>query len=485
MKKSGILLHISSLPGGYGIGNFGKAAYDFVDFLSEARQSFWQILPLNPIGKGYSPYQSESTFALNPLFIDLDALKKDGLLSDADLPEKYANCRDVNYEEVVALYNSVLDIAYKNGYHALQSDIDEFAAGQEWLADYAQFMALKEINGNAIWQKCVLKNSEEQAERRQYHCFVQYIAYSQYIELKKNANSKGVKIIGDIPIYVSEDSADVWSNPGEYCLDADGRAALRAGVPPDYFSAEGQLWGNPIYNFAEMRKNNFSWWRSRMKHALTLFDIVRIDHFRAFAAYWAVTGATAKEGRWVKSVGRELFKSLGDIISPDRIIAEDLGYITPAVEKLRREQGFAGMKVLQFAFGKPGRRHKYLPHNYPENCVAYSGTHDNDTLAAFVKRGGIEIENAKKYYKTCNSLLLCDIMLKSLVRSKAAKVIFPAQDILCMAEGRMNTPSTTEGNWTFRLLTGEIEAKKQYLIELTDIKEEELNERFERHKNRG
>ncbi len=469
MKKTGLLLHISSLPDGYGIGNFGKAARKFVDFLSDTNQAYWQILPLNPIGLGNSPYQSESVFAINTLFIDLDALAESGMLEQSELPDKKGlNCRDVDYEKVINLYNRLLHRAFKRGYAAIADDVRAFAAREDWLFDYARFMALKEQKGGAKGQSCALEDFENLDERLNYYRFVQYTAYSQYIKLKEYANRKGVKIIGDMPIYVSEDSADVWGNPTEFCLDANGCAALRAGVPPDYFSADGQLWGNPLYNFAVMRKNNFRWWRSRMKQAMTLYDIVRIDHFRAFAAFWAVSGATAKEGKWIRSAGRELFRAMSDIISPERIIAEDLGHITPAVEKLRRELGFAGMRVLQFAFAKPNRRHKYLPHNYPENCVAYSGTHDNDTLASFILRGGAEIDNAKWYYKTCNSLLLCDIMLKSLVMSDAGKVIIPAQDILGMPEGRMNTPSTAEGNWTFRLLEGEIETKKDYLLQLIE-----------------
>ncbi|NCA66671.1 MAG: 4-alpha-glucanotransferase [Clostridia bacterium] len=468
MKKTGILLHISSLPKGYGIGNFGKAAYEFVDFLAETNQRYWQILPLNPVGYGYSPYQSESTFAINPLFIDLDALLAEGMLYASDLPDKEGlNSRNVDYEKVFALYSTALNKAFFNGYLQLSKDIADFMNEHKWLKDYAVFMTLKEKNGNAIWQECVIKSIESEKERLDYYCFVQYIAYKQYLKLKEYANSKDILIIGDIPIYVSEDSADVWSNPQEFYLDKAGRPTKRAGVPPDYFSADGQLWGNPLYNYKKMRKNKFIWWRNRLKNALTLYDIVRIDHFRAFAAYWAVTGCTAKEGQWIRSAGRELLSSMSDFFTADRIIAEDLGVITPAVDKLRQEFGFAGMKVLQFAFGKKTRRHKYLPHNYPENCVAYSGTHDNPTLAGFINNAGVELENIKNYYKTCNSLLLCDIMLKSLVNSKAGKVIFPAQDILGMEDGRMNTPSTTGGNWTFRLLSGELETKKDYLTNLT------------------
>ncbi len=470
MNKTGILLHISSLPGGYGIGNFGRAAHDFVDFLAATNQHYWQILPLNPVGLGYSPYQSESTFALNTLLIDLDALKEQGFLTEADLPEKSGlNSRNVDYASVKAMLDYALYKAYKKGYPALSSEVEAFVSQNEWVKDYAVFMTLKERNGYLIWQKCVMNNLDDAEDRLHYYHFTQYIAYSQYRKLKAYANANGVQIIGDIPIYVSEDSADVWSNPQEFFLDSEGLPTRRAGVPPDYFSSEGQLWGNPLYNYSKMRKNNFSWWRRRMKHALSLYDIVRIDHFRAFAAYWAVSGATAREGKWVRSVGRELFDSMRDFVTPERVIAEDLGVITKAVETLRDDLGFAGMKVLQFAFAKSDRRHKYLPHNYPENCVAYSGTHDNDTLAGFIKRGGTELENIKKYYKTCNSLLLCDIMLRSLVESKAAKVILPAQDILCLEDARMNTPSTTEGNWKFRLIEGELDTRKDYLINLTRL----------------
>ncbi|MEO5859049.1 MAG: 4-alpha-glucanotransferase [Pyrinomonadaceae bacterium] len=487
-RASGILLHPTSLPGEFGIGDLGPSAYEFVDLLAEAGQKYWQILPLGPTGFGDSPYQCFSAFAGNTLLISPEMLVNDEFLDVSILNDRPDFPDDkVDFGGVYKWKNSILPEAYRAFHQTTSVDLrgrfEKF--NQEngwWLEDYAAFRAIKaEQKGNA-WYKwpdplklripeAVAAESERLYEQIQSEKLYQFIFYLQWGRLKDYATSKGIQMIGDIPIFVALDSSDVWCNQDKFKLNIDGSPKVVAGVPPDYFSKTGQLWGNPIYDWDAMRNDGFGWWISRVAATLRTVDIVRVDHFRGFAAAWEVPGGdeTAENGRWVEVPGRELFSALNQALGELPIIAEDLGVITPDVEELRDGFGFPGMRILQFAFGGDAKNHD-LPHNYIENCIAYTGTHDNDTTVGwwFSQAGAGSTRNATdishehdfclKYLDTDGTDINWDL-IRALWASVGHTAIAPLQDIIGLGtEGRMNLPASTSGNWVWRFRNGAISA---------------------------
>lgn len=485
MRKCGILFHITSLPSPCGIGTMGREAYEFVDFLKAAKQSLWQILPLNPTGFGNSPYQSFSAFAGNPYLIDLDLLNGEGLL----LKEEYeqidwgSNPRCVDFGKIYSSRYAVLRKACKR-FEADDSYMEFCAKNSFWLEDYALFMSLKHSFGGKPWYmwNLGLKTRNEQAvdgakslleDETDFHRKVQYIFYRQWRNLKEYANKNGVEIIGDLPIYVAHDSADVWGNPKQFELDDNCNPVRVAGVPPDGFSREGQLWGNPVFDWEYMRKDGYHWWIRRLEHSLNLYDKIRIDHFRGFSSYYVVPYRmpNAVNGMWLKGPGIEFFKTIESIIGKPDIIAEDLGYIDEDVINLLAETGFPGMKVLQFAFDSR-ENSDYLPHNYTKNCVVYVGTHDNDTIKGwFDNAAAADIEFAEKYLRLNEDEGRCRGVIKSALASVGETAILTMQDLLCLgSEARMNTPSTAENNWQWRAIKSDINFElANELAELTEL----------------
>ena len=475
-RSSGILMHISSLPSPYGIGTFGQAAYDFVDQLARAGQRYWQVLPLGPTSYGDSPYQSFSAFAGNPYFIDLDALCNEGLLDRdwiASIQWSYGE-RQVDYGTIFVQRFPVLRAVFsraKENWDRMQA-LDHFAAeNADWLNDYALFMALKDENGGVAWENwpydvrmreegALWQARERLADSMRFYQFLQYLFYQQWTNLRAYANERGIKIVGDLPIYVPLDSADVWSAPQEFQLDEQRRPRCVAGVPPDYFSADGQLWGNPIYDWDYMKQTGYAWWMRRMRSACTLFDCVRIDHFRGLSSYWSVeAGAkTARDGEWVKGPGADFVDLLKAEFPAFEIIAEDLGFLTNEVRELLDGSGFPGMKVLQFAFDarEPSN---YLPHTYGRHCVCYAGTHDNTTVASWFGEANPEDAAFSVRYLGLNDQEgYVWGMLRGGMGSVADLFIAQVQDYLALGkEARMNIPGTLGGNnWKWRLLPGEI-----------------------------
>lgn len=479
-RSAGILLHPSSLPGKFSIGDLGSEAYKFVDFLSQAGQTIWQVFPLGPTGYGDSPYQCFSAFAGNPLLVSPEKLKEDGFLSEEDLKNSpQMNPAKIDYGQAIDFKKSILHKAYnnfKNNSNDLEKDFEKFClTHKDWLDDFALFMACKDHHGGAVWsswekglvqrdKKVLADWTKKLSDEINYHKFVQFSFFKQWQSLRKYANENGIKIIGDMPIFIAYDSSDLWANKQFFTVDEEGKLTFVAGVPPDYFSKTGQLWGNPLYKWDEMEKDDFLWWRKRFTTLFEIVDIVRIDHFRGFEAYWKIPGGekTAQKGKWTKAPGEKLFKSLKKHLGELPILAEDLGVITPPVEALRDQFGFPGMKVLQFAFGTKMET-KFLPHNFIPNCVVYTGTHDNDTTRAYFEKeksnkGKNDIyEHAQIYLNYYG-----EDILKELIRvayaSVANIVIIPMQDILKLgSDARMNFPSTTGGNWTWRFTWDQID----------------------------
>lgn len=461
-RGSGILLPIFSLPGRRGIGSFGQEAKNFVGFLARAKQKYWQLLPLNPTSYGDSPYQSFSAFALNPYFIDLDILKKQDLLQElpeiADTAIDYGNLYLERFKTLRTAYHNFVK---KQRLTELASFIEK---EKSWLIDYAAFMVIKKLEGGQSWQEwgeehrfysaaLVEKIKEEFSDEFYFYVFLQYQAFAQYHDLKSYAAARGVNLIGDIPIYVALDSADVWSDPDSFQLDSSRRPIKVAGVPPDYFSVTGQLWGNPIYDYRQMSTDGFAWWKKRIKKCAELFDVLRIDHFRGIDEYWAVPASetTAINGEWIKGPGIKLIEALTEAAPKMQFIAEDLGLLTPSVVELKNKSGWPGMKILEFAFDG-GYDNAFLPHNFEKNCVAYIGTHDNDTLANFLITNPGQHPFMKEYLKIDQQKDIHDTLIGVLVRSAADVVILCLQDLLKQgAEGRINIPGTLGGNWTYRL----------------------------------
>jgi 4-alpha-glucanotransferase len=490
-RASGILLHPTSFPSRFGIGDLGLEAYKFIDFLRETYQQYWQVLPLGPTGYGNSPYAAYSAMAGNPMLISPEQLQEQGLLAEEDFANlPVFNESKVEYDQVNAIKIALLKKACDNfQVQATAIQQKEFAGFCDskayWLDDYALFMALKDANNNTswhTWEKEIVKREsaaidqakEKLAAEIYYYKFVQFEFFRQWSELKTYANMSGIHIIGDIPIYVAQDSADVWAHPHIFCLDEETREpALMAGVPPDYFSETGQLWGNPVYNWEALQKQDFNWWLGRFEAMLDYIDVIRIDHFRGFEAYWAVEQGeeTAMNGEWMKAPGEELFDAIKAKLGTLPVLAEDLGVITPEVEALRDKYEFPGMKVLQFAFGSdPGN--SFLPFNYTRNAVVYTGTHDNDTTVGwFNQANDWEKRNLLLYLGCISDEGIHWDVIRLALSSIANQAIIPLQDILGLGtEARMNFPSTAEGNWGWRyqpsLLTAELGERLKNLTQL-------------------
>jgi 4-alpha-glucanotransferase len=485
-RESGILLHPSSLPGPGGIGSLGTEARRFVDFLAGAGQSLWQVLPLGPTGYGNSPYSCYSAFAGNPLLIDLDLLVEEGDIERRELQSDFPDER-VDFPRVEAYkYESLRHAAdnfFAGGDASRVEEFRHFCDTTPWLHDYALYMALKAANNGknwSRWQEGIARRTKAALE--EYSCslapavgiqkYMQWQFFRQWEKIKQYTNSNNIEIIGDIPIFVAYDSADVWVNPHLFHLDERGRPLVVAGVPPDYFSETGQLWGTPLYNWEVTAFHGFNWWVERMKSALFLYDRVRIDHFRGFEAYWEVpaTEKTAVNGRWVKGPGEALFNALIDSLGPLPVIAEDLGVITPDVEALRDRFGFPGMKILQFAFGS-GPENSYLPHNHVREAVVYTGTHDNDTtLGWFAALSKNEKRLVQNYLNSDGKDITGD-MIRAAIASVANTVIIPLQDILKLdSSARMNLPGSSAGNWSWRFLADDIRVEhRERLHEMTEI----------------
>ena len=500
-RASGILLHPTSLPGRFGIGDLGKEAYKFVDFLVSTRQRLWQILPLGPTGHGNSPYQCLSVFAGNPLLTSLERLVEDKFLDPDDIENVPSFPEDkVDYGSVMEFKLPLLRKSFEYFQKkATPSEREKFEVfcqqNASWLEMYSLFMALKEAHGLAAWNTW-----EENIPRRQpkslqrwskhldieicHHKYQQYQFFKQWSELKSYSNEHGIRFIGDMPIFVALDSAEVWSQPEMFYLDGGGRPTVVAGVPPDYFSKTGQLWGNPLYRWDVMAGDGYAWWIERFRETHALVDIIRLDHFRGFEKYWEVPGTdiTAMNGRWVAGPGIELFEAVQKILGTLPIIAEDLGVITPEVDALRDQLGFPGMRVLQFAFGSDLKADDYKPHNYERNCVVYTGTHDNNTTVGWFKNMAIEDttqsrEEKKKERQTALNYLGTDgheinwKFIRLALMSVADTAIIPMQDVLGLgSEARMNVPSTAEGNWCWRFIPDRLtEEITDRLRELTTL----------------
>lgn len=476
MRTSGILMHISSLPSPYGIGTMGKEARKFADFLEKAGQKYWQILPICPTSYGDSPYQSFSSFAGNPYFIDLEYLCEEKLLKKKEC-ESYPWGRDPRSVDYGILYDS----RYKLLRHACRRfekrEPEDFARFCEkeayWLDDYALFMALKDANGGAAWfsWEKELKTREEKALKKarkkyagdiRFYQMLQYLFFKQWWELKAYVNAKGIEIIGDVPIYVAGDSADVWANPEQFYLNEELDPIDVAGCPPDAFSEDGQLWGNPLFRWDVMKRDGYGWWTKRVQAMSKLYDVVRIDHFRGFDSYYAIPAGddTAKNGEWRKGPGMDLFRVLEKNLGRLNIIVEDLGFLTPSMLELVKDSGFPGMKVIQFAFdSREGSN--YLPHTYGQHCVVYTGTHDNDTLLGWMESAPKEsVKFAKEYLNLTKKEGYNWGMMRGAWASVGDLAVVPMQDVIGLGgEARMNTPSTLGGNWQWRAMPEEINGK--------------------------
>jgi len=491
-RGSGILLHFTSLPSPFGIGDFGPWSYRFADFLAETKQSYWQCLPLNPTGVEYgnSPYHSNSAFGFNPLLISPELLAHEGALTQADLeplPSFSRNC--VEFERVVSYKHRLLSVAYDRFKREGRSgEYRNFCSQQaSWLDDFALFVALKEEFTGRPWNEWPdpLRNRDPEALRRaretlseriQEQKFFQHLFFRQWSSLKKYCAARGIKLIGDVPIYVVYDSADVWMHPDLFNLDHEKRPVTVAGVPPDYFSKTGQLWGNPVYRWEALQRTGYEWWTRRIRHNLSLFDVVRVDHFRGFMAYWEVPASEtiAVNGQWVDAPGMDFFTRLSSVFPELPIIAEDLGTITPDVWAAMEHFGFPGMKVLLFAFDESLPRNAYAPHNHTRNSVVYTGTHDNNTSKAWFERELGE-EGRVRLSRYVGREVTVDNVHRELIRlammSVADTTILPMQDLLGLGEwARMNRPALEKGNWQWRLAPEQVTAPlAKELLEMTEL----------------
>jgi 4-alpha-glucanotransferase len=483
-RSGGILLHPSSLPGPYGIGDLGSSAFRFIDWLAQAGCRLWQVLPLGPTGYGDSPYQCFSAFAGNPYLISPEYLLRDDLLHPDDLRQipDFPTGR-VDFGRIIPWKLNLLERAYlrfEAGGDAHQHAFDRFCAEHvNWLPDYALFMAIKEANSGGPWSEWpepLRKRDPEalsEASRKHAHAvrrysFYQFVFYRQWAQLRSFAHERDIRIIGDIPIFVAYDSADVWARPEYFYLDKEGQPTVVAGVPPDYFSKTGQLWGNPLYRWDRLKQEDYGWWLDRLRATLGLVDFVRLDHFRGFAGYWEIPAGnpTAETGRWVSGPGADFFLRVQDELGDLPIIAEDLGEITPDVSELRDQFNLPGMKILQFAFSGPDN--PFLPHNYPGNCVAYTGTHDNDTSKGwFDSAPENEREFSLRYLGTNPDDFTRDL-IHAAWSSVAKFAVAPMQDFLNLGpEGRMNYPGRMGGNWTWRMSEDTLSAALlQWIVEL-------------------
>ncbi len=489
-RYSGVLVHPSSFPSPYGIGDFGPGAYEFIDYLADAGQKLWQILPLGPTGFGDSPYQSFSAFAGQPLFISPDLLVKDGLLRETDV--EAPSVRDphkVDYGSVITYKTTLYKTAFarftEEAPQNLKKEYDAFVKEQEiWLFDYALFMAVKEEHQGRCWLEwedemtdpsaaAKKKWADEHQDAVNYYQFLQFLFFRQWKALKDYANKKNIRIIGDIPIFVSLDSVDVWADKSLYELDEKGYPLAVAGVPPDYFSATGQLWGNPLYDWKAHKKQDYDWWIRRISHQFSLVDILRIDHFRGFCSYWSVPYGqdTAIGGKWVEGPGEDLFfaieRKLGKGLP---IIAEDLGIITEDVEELRDQFAFPGMRVLQFAFDDPNDN-IMMPHNHIENCICYTGTHDNDTAKGWYYTASKAAQKKARGYMNTGAADISWAFIRTALSSVAQYAVIPLQDIMGLgSDARMNFPGRSAGNWCWRYTSDQLDKDWQhYFKELTTL----------------
>lgn len=501
-RTAGILCHVTSLPGGLGIGDLGAAAYQFADWLAESKQGLWQVLPLGPPGYGESPYQSFSAFAGNPLLVGLDRLAEEGWLTSADLESAGTfNEQAVDFEKVGPCRENLLSQAYGNFCQSAspvqKAAFDAFRHEQSWwLDDYALFAALKKAHALVAWTEWstpfVTRTSPALkaphtalAKAVDFEAFIQFQFDRQWRELKAYCNARGIRLMGDVPIFVAHDSADVWANQKLFLLEESGHPTAVAGVPPDYFSETGQLWGNPLYRWDSMRQDGFAWWMSRIRYALQQFDLIRLDHFRGFEAFWEVPAgaATAAGGRWVAGPGESFFRRILEELGEVPLIAEDLGVITPTVAALRDEFGFPGMRILQFAFGDDPQAPTFRPHNFPSNCVVYTGTHDNDTTVGWFRsqagqgstrtaeQVAAERDTALRYLGTDGTRIHWD-MIRLALASVADTAIVPLQDVLGLnTESRMNLPGTVQGNWRWRFTSDMLRGCSERLADLTAIYE--------------
>ena len=503
-RSSGILLHITSLPGRFGIGDLGPSAFEFAEFLSNAGQKIWQVLPLNPTGYGDSPYQCFSAFAGNPLLLSLERLVDQGILKASDFAKVPLFPQEkVDYGSVIDFKFSVLrraaQVFFTDVSRSDRATFDQFCNdNSSWLDDYALFMAVKDQHGGVMFTKWdpairrrdpnVLRSwAVKLASEIQAYKYWQFEFFRQWDRLKNYAHERGVRFMGDIPIYVSHDSADVWSHPELFYLDAEGSPLVVSGVPPDYFSATGQLWGNPIYRWDVFAASGYRWWVERFRASLALFDMVRLDHFRGFEAYWEVPAneKTAINGRWVKGPGEAFFLALQKSFGELPIVAENLGVITSPVENLRKQFGFPGMSLLQFAFGNDPQGPSFRPHNYNRDLVAYTGGHDNDTTVGWWNSSAgagstrtpedvlKEHAFARAYLNFHDDSEINWVMIRAVMASVAENAMVPLQDVLGLgSEARMNLPASTSGNWKWRYrpgaLTGELSARLRSFVELYD-----------------
>ena len=452
-RASGVLMHISSLPGEYSIGTFGKEAKSFIDFLASCGFSYWQVLPFGMVDECNSPYKSYSAFGGNPFFIDPKILFEQGLITSQELENaKQKTPYSCEFERLRTARMELFLTASKR--LCDRSKVLEFIESRPYIKQCCEFMSLKDANNQAEWTEWTVNEPDSDVLFMWY--FIQYEFFRQWKLILDYAHSKGVKIIGDIPIYVAYDSSDVWGNKDLFLLDDDFKPTDVAGVPPDYFSADGQLWGNPLYDWEKMKADGYSWWKARLQNMFALFDGVRIDHFRGLASYWSVPASakTAKEGRWVKGPGKDFIDMINSISDENFVIAEDLGDITPDVIDLVKYSGFPGMRVFQFGFLSDCDS-PHQPHNYPENCIAYTGTHDNNTLLGYVWE--LSEESRKGMLEYCgyfdkNWDACYDRIIATMMASHAGTVIFPIQDLLKYgSDTRINRPGQAEGNWTYRL----------------------------------
>lgn len=481
-RASGVLMPVSSLPGPYGIGGFGWNAYDFVDFLASCKQHYWQILPLTTTSYGDSPYQSFSARAGNPNFIDFAELIEAGYLEQRDIDGVYlgSDPGNVDYGAIFGGRRQILDRAAERFAADKPADFDGFIqANEDWLIPYCEFMTVKEECGlKAFWEwpaelrtrgEASAKVCADHPARMLYHQMTQYFFDRQWSRLKAYANERDILIIGDLPIYVSRDSVEMWATPELFKIDAAGNPVSVAGTPPDQFSATGQYWGNPIYDWDAMEADGFSWWEGRIRAALDMYDVIRLDHFRGFEAYWEVpfSSPDSSYGSWTQGPGLKLFKTLEEKLGTLPIIAEDLGFLTPGVIDMRDNSGFPGMKILQFAF--EGTNSYYLPHNYIANTVAYVGTHDNETARGWFEGTATprQCEQAALYTHQQAGEPMADALNRTIAASVSDTCIYTMQDLLNLGnEARINTPATLGGNWTWRMLDGAITRELEH--KLTD-----------------
>lgn len=492
-RSAGILLHPTSLPGKFGIGDLGPEAFNFINFLEAAGQTLWQVFPLGPTGYGDSPYQCFSAFAGNPLLISPEVLVKQGLLTPGDIARVPSyNPQEIDFGNIIHYKNALLRKAFKHfstdGFSELKEKLSVFEKKHKyWLEDYTLFMAVKNHFNSVLWtewepeialrkKSAIKKYKELLSEEINYQKFVQFVFFSQWHDVRTYANSKNIQIIGDLPIFIAYDSADCWANKELFSVNEKGKLEFVAGVPPDYFSPTGQLWGNPLYRWDKMAEDDFAWWQKRFSSLLELVDIIRIDHFRGFEAYWQIPGdaPTAEHGKWVKAPGKKFFKTVREKLGELPILAEDLGVITKEVEELRNYFNFPGMKILQFAFGTDMER-KFLPHNFTHNCVVYTGSHDNDTTRGYFEKA--KNDNKTDIYSFTQKYLnyggddIVFELIRTAYASVADTVVIPMQDILNLgSEARMNFPGKLGGNWTWRFtwdqVKPELAGTYQYMCHL-------------------